>query len=94
MWVGRVWSIIPSTTVDANRHWNRNKPNAIVLIHTIQGGYTEVMAYAEKLGRNVRLFVENDKIGIRPTTIEGHHGPGEPKTVQLLLFKSHYWLLL
>lgn len=52
------------------------------------------MAYAEALGRNVRLFVENDKIGIRPTVIEQHRGPGEPRTVQLLLYRSHYWLLL
>lgn len=58
------------------------------------GGYTEVMAYAEALGRNVRLFVENDKIGIRPQDIEGHRGgPGAPLCVQLLLYKSHYWML-
>ncbi len=57
------------------------------------GGYTEVMAYAEALRRNVRLFVENDNIGIRPQDIEGHQGPGEARRVQLLLYKSHYWML-
>jgi hypothetical protein len=55
------------------------------------GGYTEVMAYAESFKRNVRLFVENDKIGIRPQDIEGHCG--EARSVQLLLYQSHYWLL-
>lgn len=66
----------------------------IASLHSKQGGYTEITAYAEKMGRNVRLFVENDKIGIRPTTIDGFRGPGEPKTVQFLLYRSHYWLLV
>lgn len=59
------------------------------------GGYVEVMAYAEGYQRDVLLFVDNGRdIGLRPTTIEcGHRGPEKPRLVQLLLYKSHYWLL-
>lgn len=56
------------------------------------GGYIELMAYAEAYQRNVRLFVDNDNRGIRSTNIECE-GPGKPRLVQLLLYKSHYWLL-
>jgi hypothetical protein len=56
------------------------------------GGYTEIMAYSEAMKRNVRLFVENERIGLRPTDIECPEGAVSER-VQLLLYKSHYWLL-
>jgi hypothetical protein len=40
----------------------------------------------------VRLFVENERIGLRPTDIECPEGAVSER-VQLLLYKSHYWLL-
>ena len=55
------------------------------------GGYTEIMAFTERFKRSVRLFVENPQIGLRPTDIEAEGG--EEERVQLLLYKSHYWLL-
>jgi hypothetical protein len=58
------------------------------------GGYTEIMAYSEAMKRNVRLFVENERIGLRPTDIDCPEGAAvSGERVQLLLYKSHYWLL-
>ena len=50
------------------------------------------MAYSEKMKRHVRLYVENHGIGLRATNIECA-GAAETERVQLLLYKSHYWLL-
>ena len=61
------------------------------------GGYTEIMAYSEARTKSVRLFVENDKIGIRPQDIDAPQGSSRGdeagERVQLLLYRSHYWML-
>lgn len=61
------------------------------------GGYTECMAWSEARKKHVRLYVENEMIGLRCTDIEcegvgEEEGGGEKERVQLLLYKSHYWL--
>lgn len=51
------------------------------------------MSYSEQMKRHVRLYVENaGGIGLRATDIECA-GVAETDRVQLLLYKSHYWLL-
>lgn len=56
------------------------------------GGFTELMAYAEKFSRSVRLYVENPSIGLRAIEHEVA-GSVETDRIQLLLYRSHYWLL-
>ncbi|GAB5035774.1 otu-like cysteine protease domain-containing [Nannochloropsis oceanica] len=63
------------------------------------GGYTECMAWSEARKKHVRLYVENEMIGLRCTDIEcagvAEEEEGKEKVrVQLLLYKSHYWLCM